>query len=480
MTRSQPSPNDPHDDQQNGYKSATLDRSAVPNSASRQATQAPEETKPKAPSADESEPETSEREDQRKEHKASPLANMPKRRKYLLFAGLGIGLIAAGIFGFRWWRYASTHQDTDDAYVVGNIHPISTRVNGTVIAVQVNDNQQVKAGQVLVRLDPQDYQSQVQQAEAALEVAQRQAATADTQIALSARTTTGNTTEAQGNVASASAAIANAEAAVKSAQAGVPAAQAQVDQAEANLQKAQADYNRYTTLYQQGAVTRQQLDDATNSYQVAIAQRNSAQEQVRQAQAKLAQSQEDVSKAQAQLRASQGSLQAQAGAEQTQVSRNQYQAALAQIAQAQTKLKDAQLQLSYTTIAAPAAGMIGNKQVQLGQRVETGTPLMSVVDSQYWVTANFKETQLEQMQRGERVEIKLDTFPHHPFYGRVDSFAPASGSQFALLPPDNATGNFTKIVQRIPVKIVFDPQSIRGYEDRVTPGMSAVISVEVK
>jgi membrane fusion protein, multidrug efflux system len=473
MTRSQPSQNAPRNGQQNGRQSATLDTpdSSDLHAESPQAVQVSEETKPATADAPESEP----------EHKPSPLANMPKRRKYLLFAGLGIGLIAIGVFGFRWWRYASTHQDTDDAYVVGNIHPISSRVNGTVIAVQVNDNQQVKVGQVLVKLDPKDYQSQVQQAEAALAVARRQADTANTQIALSAQTTTGNTTEAQGNISSASAAIANAQAAVRESEAGIPAAQAQVDQAQANLQKAQADYDRYTTLYQQGAVTRQQLDNARNSYQVAVAQKNSAQEQVKQAQAKLAQSQEDVSKAQAQLTASQGGLQqAQAGQEQTQVSRNQYQAALAQIAQAQTKLRDAQLQLSYTTIVAPNAGVIGNKQVQLGQRVETGTPLMSVVDNQYWVTANFKETQLEQMQRGERVEIKLDTFPHHPFYGRVDSFAPASGSQFALLPPDNATGNFTKIVQRIPVKIVFDPQSIHGYEDRVTPGMSAVISVEVR
>lgn len=165
---------------------------------------------------------------------------------------------------------------------------------------------------------------------------------------------------------------------------------------------------------------------------------------------------------------------------QTEVNRSQYAAAQAEISQAQVALKDAQLQLSYTNITAPTTGRIGRKSVEIGQRVQAGQPLMAIVNNDYWVVANFKETQLEQMQPGQPVEIKLDAYPHHPFIGRVDSISPASGATFALLPPDNATGNFTKVVQRIPVKVVFDYKSIQGYESRITPGMSAEVSVEVK
>ena len=143
-------------------------------------------------------------------------------------------------------------------------------------------------------------------------------------------------------------------------------------------------------------------------------------------------------------------------------------------------MKDAQLQLSYTNITSPSTGRVGRKTVEEGQRVQPGQALMAIVDNDYWLVANFKETQLEDMQPGQPVEIKLDAFPHHTFRGRVDRISPASGATFALLPPDNATGNFTKIVQRVPVKIVLDRDSIKGYESRIVPGMSAEVSVEVR
>lgn len=407
----------------------------------------------------------------------------PKRKRPigLILAGLGVGAVVAGSFGYRWWQYASTHESTDNATVAGHIHQVSSRINGTVADVLVNDNQLVQKGQLLVKLDPRDYQNKVQQVKASLLAAQGQANAARSSINLASQNATASTTQAQGNVQSAIAAISTAQAEVREAQAGISAAQAQVAQAEANLQKAQADYNRYNSLFQQGAIPRQQLDTARAAYQVALAQRNSAQQAVAQAGAKLAQAQEGVVKAQAELAASKGGLQqARAGGVQTQVNRSQYEAATAEISQAQANLKDAQLQLSYTNITAPSVGRVGRKTVEVGQRVQPGQPLMAIVDNEYWVVANFKETQLEQMKPGQPVEIKLDAFPHHPFIGRVDSISPASGAQFALLPPDNATGNFTKIVQRIPVKIVLDPQSIKGYESRITPGMSAEVSVELK
>ncbi|BAT56141.1 secretion protein HlyD family protein [Nostoc sp. NIES-3756] len=436
----------------------------------------------------------------------------PKKSKKpmkLILAGLGVGAIAAGAFGYNYWQYASTHQETDNATVTGNIHQVSSRIPGTIEQVLVSDNQVVQPGQLLVKLDPRDYQVKVQQAQASLENALRQAQAAQANIALSSGTSTGRTTQAQGDVSSATAAIATAQAAVKEAQAGIPAAQAevklaqagipaaqaQVAQANANLQKAQADFNRYQSLYQEGAIPRQQLDTARAAYDVAVAQKNAAIQGVEQAQARLAsaqvgvakaqsqlaQAQENVTNAQAKLAASQGGLQqATASGQDTAVKRSQYEAARAAIAQAQASLNDAQLQLSYTNITAPSAGRVGKKTAEVGNRIQAGTPLMAIVDNNYWLVANFKETQLENMQPGQPVEIKLDAFPHHTFTGKVDSISPASGAQFALLPPDNATGNFTKVVQRIPVKIIFDQKSIQGYAPRITPGMSAEVTVDVK
>lgn len=405
----------------------------------------------------------------------------PNKRKGLILAGLGLTAVIASVFGFRWWQYASVHESTDDAYITANVHPVSSRINGTVSDVLVNDNQEVQKDQPLVKLDLRDYQVQVQQLQASLQAAQRQADAAKSNVTLASGNALGNNQQAQGNVSSASAAIGTAVAAVKAAQTGVPSAQAAVAQADANLQRAQADYDRYKSLFESGAVSRQQLDSARATYYVDLAQKNSAVQGVAQAQANLAQAQENVVKAQAQLAAAKGALQqATASNGQTLVNRSQYNAALATVAQAQANLKNAQLQLSYTNITAPTAGKVGNKSVQTGQRVQPGTPLMAITENDDWVVANFKETQLGRMRIGQPVELKVDAFPNHPFIGHLDSFSPGSGATFALLPSDNATGNFTKIVQRIPVKIVFDPQSVKGYESRIAPGMSVEVSVDVK
>ncbi|MEP1075102.1 HlyD family secretion protein [Leptolyngbya sp. PL-A3] len=409
-------------------------------------------------------------------------AKAPKKRpSKLLLAALGIGAIAASGFGFRWWQYASTHEETDNAAVAGHLYQISSRIPGTVSQVTVDDNEVVKPGELLVQLDPHDYEVKVQQAQAALQVAQQQAQAAQGSIAQVGTTAQAQTTEAQGNIAQAVAAISSAQAAVAEAQAGVPAAQAQLAQANATLQQTQADYARYQSLFESGAVARQQLDAARAAFEVAQAQRNAAQQGVSQAQAKVDQAQQGVGQAQAQLEASRSGLQqAQATGQQTNVNRSQYEAAVAAIAQAQAQLNAAQLQLSYTQITAPAEGRIGRKTVEVGQQVQAGQPLMAVVGDDLWIIANFKETQMDDIKPGESVEIELDAFPSHTFTGHVDSLAPASGSQFALLPPDNATGNFTKVVQRIPVKITFDPESLNGFESQISPGMSATISVHVQ
>lgn len=400
--------------------------------------------------------------------------------KGLILGALGVGAIASSVFGYRWWHYGATHATTDDAYVTGHVHQISSRIPGTVTEIEVNDNQQVKPGQILVKLDPKDLQVGVSKAQAALLTAQGQAKAAQANIALASETTQAQSTQAQGNISDATANIANAEAAVSEAKAGIASAQAQVVRAHANLNKTQQDYNRYSTLYNEGAIPRQQLDTARADYQVAQAEKNAAEQGVEQARSQLAQAQQSVISANAKLAATKSQLQqVSASGQQTEANRAQYAAAQAQISQAQATLEDARLQLSYTNITAPTAGKVGSKSVEIGQRIQAGTPLMAIVGNDYWVTANFKETQLGEIKPGEKVEVKIDAFGDRSFVGKVDSISPASGAEFALLPPDNATGNFTKVVQRIPVKIVLDPQSIKGYESRITPGMSAVVSVEL-
>jgi membrane fusion protein, multidrug efflux system len=426
----------------------------------------------------------------------------------LILGAAGVGAIAAGVAGYHWWQYSSSHEETDNATVAGHIHNISPRIAGTVAAVRVQDNQSVRQGQTLFTLDPRDYQVKVQQAQAALLAAQRQAEVAQSNIAVTSQNAQGQTTQAQGDITGALASISTAQAALRESQSGVPvaraavtsaeagveSARAQVSQTDVNLEKLRADYERYSSLSQAGAISRQQFESARAAYNVAQAERRTAIQGVQQAQATLAQSQQGVASAQAKVaQAQEGIASAQAGLSksrggleqaksttlQTKVNQGQFSASQAAIAQAEVSLKDAQLQLSYTNITAPTSGVIGRKSVEVGQRVQPGTLTMAIVDPNVWVTANFKETQLERMRPGEPVEVKLDSFPHHAFTGKVQSISPASGAQFTLLPPDNATGNFTKIVQRIPVKILLDPQSVKGYESRVSPGMSAEVSVTV-
>ena len=406
----------------------------------------------------------------------------PHRRvpKGLILGAVGIGAIAAGIFGYRWWHYASTHEGTDDAYVAGHVHQISSRIPGTVTDVEVNDNQQVNKGELLVKLDPKDLRIELEKAQAALQTAQSQAKAAQANIGLASDTTDAKSAQARGDISDATANVSTAKAAVSGAKAAIASAQASVAQADADLNKAQKDYERYSTLYKEGAVDRQQLDNAEAAYKVAQADKDAAERGVEQAQAQLEQAQQGVNSANAKLAATKSELQqVSASGQQTEANRAQAAAARAEVAQAKAALDNARQQLSYTNITAPTAGKVGSKTVEIGQRVQPGTPLMAVVGNDYWVTANFKETQLGEIEPGEKVEVKLDAFGDRTFTGTVNSISPASGAEFALLPPDNATGNFTKVVQRIPVKIVLDSQSIKGYESRIAPGMSAVVSVEL-
>jgi membrane fusion protein (multidrug efflux system) len=403
-----------------------------------------------------------------------------RERTLLIWAGASV-LALLLVFGVRYLIWSAHHETTDDAYLAGHLHPISARVTDTVQQVLIDDNQHVVEGQSLVILDPNDYRVRLDQAKAALDAASREADTAGAAIRSTSQSATAQTTQAQGSIGEAKASIQAAEAAVTAAEAGVPRANAQLQEANATLQREEADLHRYQDLYAKEQVSKQTLDHQRASYQIAVAAQAEGEEQVRQAHARLVEAQQSVIRTEAQLTNSQGRLQsAEAARLETRVREDQFATAQATIAQATAALEDARLQLSYTIIKAPVSGRVGRKSVEAGQRVQIGQPLMAIVEDQPWVVANFKETQLEKMRVGQRVEVQIDTFSKHRFYGHVDSLAPGSGNEFALLPPDNATGNFTKIVQRIPVKIVLDQDSVRGYENLLSPGMSSVVTVATK
>lgn len=401
--------------------------------------------------------------------------------KKVLIAGLVTGLLSVGgVAGYHAFEHFTSHQETEDAYTTGHQHQLSTRVNGTIEKVLVDDNEHVKKGQVLVQLDPRDYEVKVAQAKAALDLARNQAEAAKTSIVLSSTTANGKSTEAEAGVVDAEAAVSRAQAALLEAEASVPKAEADLRAKEAEETRAKADGKRFVKLANEGAVSLQERDAAIRDYEVAKSSREAANEMLRQSKYKLIQATQAVNMAKAQVNQSRGIVQqADATHVQTVVNEKQYNVAQSSIHQAEAQLHDAELQLSYTKIVSPVDGRIGKKIAEPGQRIQPGQQLMTIVADDIWVVANFKETQLERMRPNQTVEIKIDSYPHHNFYGTVDSVSPGSGASFALLPPDNATGNFTKIVQRVPVKIRFNRSSTNGFENLLVPGMSAIVSVDV-
>jgi membrane fusion protein (multidrug efflux system) len=411
------------------------------------------------------------------EHKA----RLPFSKKLLMTVVLPIGLVAvAGYFGNQALRYMFTHEDTDDAYITGHLHQVSTRVNGTVERVLVDDNEHVREGQVIVLLDQRDYKAKADEALANLEQAQRQAKSAQTTISYQDVTAQGQDTNARGTVDNALAAISRSKAQVREASAKVESAQSTLGAKEAELERSLLDYKRFFKLEAEGAISTSQRDAAKRDYLVALDSRNAAKHDIAQAEQQMEEAQQSVRTSQADLTKAEALTQlAKASAVQTKVTQDQYQTNLAAVAAAKASLDEAMLNLSYTRIVAPTSGRVGKKTVEEGARIEPGQPLMTITSDDRWVVANYKETQLKKMHAGQVVDIKIDAFPDHTFQGIVQSFSPASGASFAVLPSDNATGNFTKIVQRLPVKILFTTASLRGYEDRLAPGLSVITSVDV-
>jgi membrane fusion protein, multidrug efflux system len=395
-----------------------------------------------------------------------------KVRRLVLPGGAALVAAAAGLF-----LYFHNRESTDDAQVDGHITPVASKIYGRVAEVLVQDNEQVKAGQVLVKIDPRDYQASLDQAKAALALAESEAQSAGVDVPRTRENVASGTSSADAQQAAAEADLERAQATYDQARtADLAWARANVEKSRANAQLAQADLARYTPLLAKGEISKQQYDAAKANADATASALKADQE-------RLAQAERSVDITRAQLNAAEARVDqalatvssAHAEVMQVKMRSADAQAKLAKVQQARAALEAAQLNLSYTEIIAPVAGVSTHKQVEAGQIVQAGQGLLVVVPLQdVWVTANFKETQLKDMKPGQKAEVKVDTYGL-TFPGHVDSIAGATGAVLSLLPPENATGNYVKVVQRIPVKIVLDP--IPPEKAILRPGMNVDATV---
>ena len=408
------------------------------------------------------------------------------------------GLILFGIIGgWNGWVGSGAIQKTDDAILRADITPLSTRVSGTVVQVAVADYQKVKAGDLLVQLKDDDFKAQVAQAEAGVAAAEAALENNLKQKDLQSS----RIVQAQAGIQGAAAEIAQTSAAIQAAQADVANAQAAVDGAEAKIPDAQAavaaaqadadrtllERQRQEALLELGSTTKQKVEQVVADQQRFAAILDSRKAELAQTRALLASRRAEFSKARAQVSLRQSEQQrarAQLSGKSAEVDAQVKQRAVldaqesqlqADLNAKQEQLKVAQTNLDYTKILAPTDGIVGERKVRIGQLVSPGTQVISLVENTIWVQANYKETQLTNVSKGDAAEITVDSFPGIVLKGHVEEIAPASGSQFALLPPDNATGNYTKIVQRIPVKIVLDQNP--ALAEKLRPGMSVIAQI---
>ncbi|MGA2979822.1 MAG: HlyD family secretion protein [Terriglobales bacterium] len=388
--------------------------------------------------------------------------NSPRTKWALILVGL---VILVAVFFLS--RYLGSYESTDDAQIDGHVNSVSARVVGHVIKLNVQDNQYVEKGTVLVEIDPADYQVAAAQARAEFADAQAQASAAGINVPITDVSTASQVSGAQGGVS-------GAQAAIEAARQQFQAAKSQVAEADANNTKAQNDLLRYKLLIDKQEISQQQYDQAVDSAQAAAATLQAARAnadayaaQIKQAQSKLEQANADLRNAGNRTHT-------------MRVIRARAQSAQAIADQKKAQLDQAELNLQYTKVIAPVSGAVSNRTVEVGQNVQPGQVMMMIIpldEANIWVTANFKETQLSKMQPGQSAEIEVDA-TGKTYKGHVDSIAGASGERFSLLPPENATGNYVKVVQRIPLKIVFEQGQIKNHELR--PGMSVMPKVWIK
>lgn len=371
-------------------------------------------------------------------------------------------------------------ESTDDAQVEAHVTPIAAQVGGSVLKIAVNDNQQVEAGAELVVIDPRDYDIALKRAQASLADAQAEAAAASANSQITSTTATSNVSTAEGGVTQAESGISEAEHGIAVARARLLTAQARQREAEANAVKATRDVERLKGLLAKDEIAQQQFDSAVASAAAMTAGVESAKAQVIEAEASIKASESRSTQARAGREQAGAELRtAQTAPQQVVASRARAEAAAARVALAEVAVKQAELNLQRTSVKSPVAGIVSRKSVEPGQIIQPGQPLMTVIPlEQVWITANFKETQLKEMRVGQNVTIDVDAYGGREFNGKVESIAAATGSRFSLLPPDNATGNFVKVVQRVPVKIVLDGG--QDAEHLLRPGMSVTPTVHTR
>jgi membrane fusion protein, multidrug efflux system len=392
------------------------------------------------------------------DHYTPPSRQNPKRRRNVVILAVIVVALVAGVF---LWRYLSSYESTDDAQADVHLYPVSARISGYVVKVNVDDNQWVEKGTVLVEIDPKDYEVAVAQAQANLGNAEATAQSLNITVPITSVNSSSQLKSTESD-------ITNTNAGIIAAQRQFTAAQAQVEEARANDVKVQDDLKRYKLLVDKKEVAEQVYDQAlaaakssTAAVAAALANESAAQQFVEQAQSR-------------QVQAEANHQYAETGPQQVSSSKARARAAIADVEEKRALLEQAQLNLGYTKIVAPVSGEV-NKTVVVGLNVQAGQQLLTVVPlDEVWVTANFKETQLRRMRVGQKAEIHIDS-NGRTLKGHVDSIAGATGPLFSLLPPENATGNYVKIVQRVPVKIVLEPGENRDRQLR--PGMNVVPDV---
>jgi membrane fusion protein (multidrug efflux system) len=441
-------------------------------------------------------------------------------RTLSLVALLALGSVGAN-WGYHALNFAQSHEGTDDAFIDSHIVNVASRVAGPIVRLYVQDNQLVHQGDPIADVDPSDFQTQVDHARAELAAANKRWHSAQIKVSVTRQTSSADVQQASSGVGAAASnadefesAVTTAETEVDTAHAHVDQAREQVnvarrlaDQAQAEVEAAQAgadnthsDMLRAQTLFGESAVSQQDVDHATNAWRTANAQLEAARKrqasqaaavqdaqsalqaavhQVAQYQSQVGEAHAKVLSARAQVGQAQGRLnQAQAAPQQVALTESDVEAAAADVKAAKSAVRQAELNLSYTRIRASQDGRVTRRAIEPGSYVQVGQPLLALVSPNVWVTANFKETQLDRMHAGQPVDINVDAYPGHVFHGHIDSFQTGSGAAFSLLPPENATGNYVKVVQRIPVKIVFDQLPSGPYV--LGPGMSVDPEVDIQ
>ncbi|SDF27944.1 HlyD family secretion protein [Terriglobus roseus] len=393
----------------------------------------------------------------------SETAPAKARRKFIIIV---VVLLLVLVAGFFYWRSTLT-EDTDDAQVDGDLYQVSARVSGQVIKVNVTDNQEIKQGDVIAEIDPRDYQVALEQAEAQLANAKASYLQANSNVPIV-------NVQTRTQVATSGSDVATAEASVAQAQKNVAAAQARVDQAKANALKAQLDVDRYKPLVEKDVISKQQFDQAVAQAAATSGALLEAQQNVTAQQAAVAQTVSKLNSAR-----SDAAQARENGPKQVVVQKARAEAANADIMTAQAKVDQAKLNLSYCHIVAPIGGIINKKNVSVGQNISPGQNMLTIIPlDNLWITANFKETQLQHMKVGQEVTVKVDALGGRKYKGRVTQVGGATGSRLSLFPPENATGNYVKVVQRIPVRI--DLEKGENDDHLLRPGYSVVPDVGIK